>query len=240
MPVTPRRRQNFWSLTDPFVSFLFPPTCLSCKTPIALHSGGLCLRCHQALHCVHDGDAVYEQTRSFLTADGCLDRLVAPYYFEKEGPLQQLMHQLKYNGMTRIGTMMGMEIARGIVASAASGRTVIVPVPLHRSKLRERGYNQSYYLGKGMSRVLGVPVLPHAVRRAVYTRSQTTLDSAQRAKNVEGVFTLAGGPSSVLGGKTILLVDDVITTGATIRSCAMTLREADVAAIIACAAALAQ
>ncbi len=183
---------------------------------------------------------MYQQTLSALTSDGCLDRLVAPFYFEKQGPLQQLIHQLKYNGLTRVGALVGTEIADVLLTLGISAETVIVPIPLHRSKLRERGYNQSYHIGRGMANVLGLPLLSRAVNRAVYTRSQTTLDSVQRAKNVAGAFRLSRGSAGILRGKTVLLVDDVITTGATIRSCAMTLREADVAAIIACAAALAQ
>ncbi|HTY00285.1 MAG TPA: ComF family protein [Bacteroidota bacterium] len=184
-------------------------------------------------------DAVFQRTLLALTSDGSLDGMVAPFYFEKEGPLQQLIHKLKYGGMTRIGVLVGEEIAAGIAGHRGDGNAVIVPVPLHRAKRRERGYNQSYFIGRGISRELGVPVREWALRREIYTRSQTTLDIIERAKNVEGAFRVPSRSVDALRGKTVLLVDDVITTGATIRACAAALREANVERIIACAAALA-
>lgn len=235
-----RLEQDCRILSAAFLAFLFPPTCLSCKSPVSGDDEALCPQCLRSLKRVDPADAVFLQTCSALTTDGCLDRLAAPFYFEKGGALQDLVHDLKYHGMSRVGKLLGSEIAKELRALASRETAVIIPVPLHRTKRRERGFNQAEYLGRGIAEALGIPMLPRAVRRAVYTSSQTKLDSAQRAKNVEGVFRLGKCFDVRLRGKTILLVDDVITTGATIRSCAMTLREAKPAAIIACAAALAQ
>ncbi len=236
----PRLTMCWRSVTAPFLSFLFPPTCLACRSLLSNVSGLLCSSCAQSLRRVDPGDAIYQQTLGALAANGCIDRLRAPFYFEKSGALQELMHQLKYNGMTRVGRLVGAEIANSLGDLALTQNPLIVPVPLHRTKFRERGYNQAEYVGRGIARALGFRVLSRAVHRTVYTKSQTKLDSVQRAKNVEGVFRLAKGAEDLLRDKTILLVDDVITTGATIRSCAMALREAKPASIIACAVALAQ
>jgi len=227
------------SVSAPFFAFLFPPSCLACLSPLSNNSSSLCLACTRCLRRVDKHDAVFQRTLLALTSDGSLDGMVAPFYFEKEGPLQQLIHKLKYGGMTRIGVLVGEEIAAGIAGHRGDGNAVIVPVPLHRAKRRERGYNQSYFIGRGISRELGVPVREWALRREIYTRSQTTLDIIERAKNVEGAFRVPSRSVDALRGKTVLLVDDVITTGATIRACAAALREANVERIIACAAALA-
>ena len=228
------------SVTASFLSFLFPPTCLACRSLLSNVAEVLCFSCAQSLRRVDPEDAVYQQTLAALAANGSIDQLRAPFYFEKAGALQELLHQLKYNGMTRVGRLVGAEIAKTLDGLALSEDALIVPVPLHRTKFRERGYNQADYVGRGIAGALGLRVLSRAVHRTVYTKSQTKLDSVQRAKNVEGVFKLANGAEDLLRGKTILLVDDVITTGATIRSCALALREANPASIVACAVALAQ
>ncbi len=239
MPSTVDLGRVIRAVSEPFVSFLFPPACLACNAPMERSDGELCSDCGRQLRRVRNSDAIYLQTFGALVGDRCLDGLEAPFYFEKAGPLQSMIHQLKYGGMTRVGVRVGVEIAHQLDRYAGRADVVIVPVPLHATKLRERGYNQSWFIGRGIGKALQIELLPRAIRRVVDTQSQTTLDSAQRAKNVAGVFQLSRGAAALLQGKTVLLVDDVITTGATVRSCASTLRESGVEAIIACAAALA-
>ena len=222
-------------------SFIFPPSCLACTAPLPPGTRDLCSVCLGKLSHAQEGDAIFRRTCQALSVGGFIDGLVAPYYFEKEGPLQQVIHLLKYGGMTVAGNFLGAAIGSELRTRIHDFRSVvIVPVPLHRVKLRERGFNQSEIIARGIARQTGARLAASIVSRVIHTRSQTTLDSIQRARNVEGVFKIRKRNIGVLQGETVLLVDDVITTGATIRSCAMALRPSGVQSIIACAAALAE
>jgi ComF family protein len=163
------------------------------------------------------------------------------YHFEKGGPVQALVHALKYGDGADIGLRLGKELGRqlpgrGLPADIRG----IVPVPLHRVKERERGYNQSVYLARGISREIGAPVLANTVMRVRYTDSQTTLTIEQRRDNVAEAFSVRRRGRRVLNGGVVILVDDVITTGSTVRSCAAALRGAGVDAVYACSIGLAE
>jgi ComF family protein len=224
----------------PFVSFVFPPACLCCNTALESPSAILCAACWGALEPLDFADARYLRTFERITRNGVIDGLAAPYYFQEEGPLQALVHELKYKGMTRVGTELGLRLA-GRIRDAFPGSepAVIIPVPLHPTKLRERGYNQAECIARGMAGALGIPVCPCIVRRVRYTQSQTHLDAEQRENNVAEAFTIAANEKRRLEGTTVYLVDDVITTGATIRSCARTVKGFGEKRIVACAAGVA-
>lgn len=227
-------------ILSPFVSFVFPPVCLCCSAALESPSAILCAACWGALEPSDFTDERYLRTFERITRNGVIDGLAAPYFFQEEGPLQALVHELKYKGMTRVGTELGLRLA-GRVRDAFpdSGPAVIIPVPLHPTKLRERGYNQAECIARGMAGALGIPVCPRIVRRVRYTQSQTHLDAGQRESNVAEAFILAAKEKRRLEGKTVYLVDDVITTGATIRSCARTVKGSGERTIVACAAGLA-
>jgi len=185
-------------------------------------------------------DPAYRLTADDLTEEGVIDSVVAPFFFDRGGPVQTLVHRLKYEQMTAAGILLGKH-----VAACMTGRhidlqdAVIVPVPLHRAKLRERGYNQAEFIARGMSSELGVCVQKRGVRRCVYTKTQTQLGREERRRNVDGAFDVDKAAAILLARKTVLLVDDVVTTGATMRACADVLKGIGVGRIIACAAALA-
>jgi ComF family protein len=122
-------------------------------------------------------------------------------------------------------------MSRGITADA------IVPLPLHKRKLRERGYNQSELIARGISEITGFPVRTDFVRRSKYTQTQTALSLDERKANMEDAFIC--GPADV-GGTTVIVVDDIITTGSTVRSCAEVLKVAGAAEVIAASAAIAE
>jgi ComF family protein len=115
----------------------------------------------------------------------------------------------------------------------------LVPIPLHRRKLRERGYNQAELIACGMSEVTGIPVRTDLVRREKFTQTQTMLSLEERKKNMDDAFEVVPVATRNLENKTCILVDDVITTGSTILSCARELRDAGASRIIAASSALA-
>jgi ComF family protein len=176
--------------------------------------------------------------RDRLRASGVIDDLASAFYFEKEGTLQALIHQLKYDEMTVIGVEFGKHVA---VAMARLLEKIpdadVVPVPLHSVKQRERGYNQSYYIAQGVQIVTGLSVLPHLLRRAKNTPSQTHLNRDERWANVQDAFEIARG--KMVRSSSYILIDDVITTGATIQACAHVLKEHGARRVYAASIALA-
>ena len=149
-----------------------------------------------------------------------------------EGPLQPAIHALKYDGRVELAPILTRYL-RALIAAApwpAILRRVdgIVPVPLHKDRLLERGYNQAALLATGLTVGSCTPVLDSAIERFQATRSQVGLTVLERAENVVGKFKANPG---LVTGKRLLLVDDVFTTGATMRECAVALRQADANAV---------
>ena len=140
--------------------------------------------------------------------------------------------------MTAIGEELGRVLGERIRDVGRGESGVVVPLPLHRSRLRERGYNQCACIARGVAAVTGRPVDHRLVRRVRFTASQTTLGHEERRDNVRGAFAVR--PHASVAGMTVLLVDDVVTTGATMRACASALCSAGARSVIACAVAIAR
>jgi ComF family protein len=224
----------------PLRDFLFPPLCFVCENLLAAEEAMVCASCLSTMRPVLRTDQHYQDTRARLSAEGAISQLVAAYYFETGGPLQSIVHHMKYNGMPSLGKLLGKQLGERVKEELAGGEvSAIVPVPLHFSKKRERGYNQSEYVCRGMSSVLGVQVEPTLITRKRYTRTQTQLNREERRQNVAGAFLVQRRAQPGIKDATLLLVDDVITTGATMQSCAQVLMAAGAKRVIACAAALA-
>lgn len=144
------------------------------------------------------------------------------FHFTKGGKLQQLMHSLKYKGKTQIGEFLGREIGKELINSKRNSQIdLIIPVPLHPKKERLRGYNQSDYLARGINDITQIEMDTKSLKRSVHTSSQTRKSKFDRWQNVDSIFELSN--SKKIEDKNILLVDDVITTGSTLESCAHTL-----------------
>jgi ComF family protein len=240
MDMTPKGQLRLDGLIRPFRDFFFPPLCLICDRMMAPEERYICDSCFALIRTVSKDDAPYQETLVKLASERTISGLVAAYYFETGGPFQSVVHHLKYNGLTALGRLLGERLGRR-VSEELAGEEIsgIVPVPLHYSKRRERGYNQSEHICRGMASVLGVPVEAKLVKRRIYTRSQTKLNIEERKENVEGAFVLRRRAGRVVKDGTFLLVDDVVTTGATMQACARVLMDAGAARVIACAAALA-
>lgn len=135
--------------------------------------------------------------------------------FTKGGKVQKIMEKLKYENCPEIGALLGQWYGAELKEAGILNRfDLIVPVPLHSSKLKKRGYNQSDFFAKGLSHALDVPWDGKVLVRKIKSETQTKKSRAERFKNVSGIFELASRESVI--GKRLLLVDDVITTGATL------------------------
>ena len=149
------------------------------------------------------------------------DQIVILYQFND--CVRSLIHALKYRGKTLPGQMFGRALGQRI-AGIVEPDTIIVPVPLHSAKKRARGYNQSEIIARAMGRVSGLQVMAKALYRVRSTPTQTRLGVLERQYNVHGAFHVRR-PASIEGRK-IFLIDDVITTGATLNACVLALRSA--------------
>ncbi len=212
------------------VSFVFPPLCAACGV---LHDGSmrwLCPACAQRV----SGNA-QRATRcprcSINTAHrDCTCDIVWDFPFERifslldfDDTTRQLMHQLKYGGMWKLGVDLGAQLACHVPAEFWAGVGLVCPVPLHAIRRMRRGYNQSDCVARGVLSALDLPGVryePHLLHRRRHTKTQTKLDKEQRQRNLANAFEVRTKCAGELAGQGVVLVDDVVTTGATTGLCA--------------------
>jgi ComF family protein len=229
------------SILRPFYEFIYPPTCFGCERRLGDGERKVCTACWASIRRISHEDPLYQEMLKKFAADGHIAGLVSAFHFEREGVLQSLLHQLKYDGMTSLGIELGKRLGESVhLLPGSLPVSSIVPVPLHPTKKRERGYNQSECICKGMSSVTGMPVLPSLLERKKYTRSQTQLNAEERKENMSNAFAVHSTWLSSIRDQTFLLVDDVITTGSTMEACAHVLMQNGAKGVIACSVALAE
>lgn len=198
---------------------IFPRCCVVCGAPLVKGEEYLCLRCHMGLprtnyHCWDENPV-----ERLFWGKVPLVHATSWLFYHKGSDFRLILHALKYNGCKELGEVMGRSMATELLSSGFfRGIDVIVPVPLHAKKERLRGYNQSEWIARGVSAVVGIPMDATSVIRAKNTETQTRKSIFQRWENVEGTFVLSH--PEVFTGKHILLIDDVLTTGATTVACA--------------------
>jgi ComF family protein len=201
-------------------SLLFPPVCPACGKVMESGAGFLCTSCQWEMPLTgYETEADNPVARRFwglVPVRGA----TAFLWFTPGSGFRRVVHSFKYGGRWSLARDMGRWFGRALSeVDAYAGVDAIVPVPLHFRKVLKRGYNQSEYIARGMSRERAVPVETGAVVRRINNPSQTrTTTHRERWENVEGIFAVRRPER--LEGKHILLVDDVMTTGATIGSCA--------------------
>jgi ComF family protein len=145
-------------------------------------------------------------------------------FFNKGGSVQKLIHQLKYKGSIETGNFLGELMGNDLIKSDLYNTIdAIIPVPLHKKKLHIRGYNQSDIIARGIGKSMSIPTVSNTLIRTEFTETQTKKARYSRWENVKGKFGINNQED--IEGKHVLLVDDVLTTGATIESCAQTLLE---------------
>jgi ComF family protein len=206
--------------------FFFPRYCVICGKRLLQGEEHFCLSCLCALPRIRFRNLENNEIAKLLWGKMPIERASAFLYYSKGGDVRDVLFQLKYYGNQRIGTFLGRCMAKELSASGFfEGIDGIVPVPLHHKKRKARGYNQSELLAEGISSVVGIPVLKDVLRRRQYTDTQTRKSNYERWSNVMDVFE--GVSPERLSGKHLLLVDDVLTTGATLVACADALKEAE-------------
>ena len=210
------------SLLTPFRELLqlfLPATCIACGQPLVGDECSLCVRCMMHLPLAYFSAAPNNATELRLMGRVRFEAATSLLLFHKQGITQSIVHAIKYYDDETLGITMGRMMGRDLLSSGRfSSVDCVVPVPLHRGKLRRRGYNQSLLLCRGIAEVCHLPIVANNLIRVVNTESQTHKNGTQRIDNMDDAFQIVDSMS--FEGRHILLVDDVITTGSTIAECA--------------------
>lgn len=207
-----------YDLWDDFVSLLFPRLCYGCGNHLLRNENLICTECY----------IVIPRTNYHLKTDNpvaqlfwgrCLIEKAAAFsFYTRDSRIRKLIHQLKYKGIREIGFELGRIYGFSLKKSGfLEGIDLIIPVPLHPSKQRKRGFNQSEVICNGISDATGLKTDTGLLIRRSMTKTQTKKSRYDRWTNVEGIFQVNG--PELLKDKHILVVDDVITTGSTIEAC---------------------
>ena len=216
--------------------FFLPRFCPGCNIKLNSQDKLVCKECIDSILIVDENLLQKEFGRKFLSSE-IIKNFYSGYVFETDKTLQHIIHALKYGRQFRLGTFLGEILAEGI-KSKNWQIDLIVPVPIHHLKKAERGYNQSDFISKGLSKSLGIPYSTKLIKRTRYTESQTGLLINERAENVAEAFKVRN--SKKIAGKNFLLVDDVITTGATTLECGRALVNAGANSVYACSVGIAE
>jgi ComF family protein len=201
-----------------FVSLLFPELCVACRESLVANEHLLCTDCRFNLpytnfHLQAD-NIVAQQFWGKINVEAAF----ALFYFTKGGKIQNMLHQLKYNGQQQVGKLAGNIAGEQLIKNEAFNTVdYIIPVPLHKKRLRERGYNQSTAFAEGLAEKLNAAVEENNLVRIKSTETQTHKSRFARFENMQEVFMVLNPER--LAGKHVLLVDDVITTGSTLEAC---------------------
>lgn len=225
-------------LTNIF-DFFLPRICPCCKSRLSVSEECICSRCFNNIKIAEDKLLKVEYERDFKSKSYISD-FTSAFVFEKDKELQTLVHELKYNKRFLNGVFLGKQIA-GLRKELIQNWNIdlIIPIPLHKLKLAERGYNQAYYISQGLSKKLNIPLNKTIIKRKKFTKTQTKLTRKEREENLTGAFKLSGR-SKILDTKNVLIIDDVITTGATTNECAKVLLSAGVKKVYAASVAIAE
>jgi ComF family protein len=204
-------------IKESFLHLLFPHICAGCGRDIIHEKTSLCFRCIDALPETNFEKFSGNPVEKMFWGRLHLNSATAQFYFTKESLMQRLMHQLKYKGHQELGLQLGRLMGQQLLHSGRIIPDALIPLPLFPAREKRRGYNQATVLCRGIAEVMKVPVLDNVIIRPQHTETQTKKGRVERWKNMEGKFVLANGTS--IQKKQLLLVDDVITTGATLEAC---------------------
>ncbi|GIQ60452.1 amidophosphoribosyltransferase [Flavobacterium collinsii] len=206
------------------INLFFPKVCVGCHMLLRSGETIICTSCRHELPLTqHHLDPKNEALKKFY---GRIDiqHASAFLYFNKKGIVQELIHNLKYKGHEEIGTVLGNWYAEDLKElNLESPFDVIVPVPLHRRKLKERGYNQITAFGKTLSKNLEITYDCTLLYRKKYSKTQSKKNLLGRSENIENIFDVQFSEGN--HNKHFLIVDDVLTTGATLEACSRALQK---------------
>jgi ComF family protein len=201
-----------------FISLVFPRVCASCGNTLLRHEACICNFCLVHLPATDFHHHSDNPASRLFWGRALVHHVASLYYFHKGSRVQHLVHLLKYKGKEEVGVFLGKHYGNELQKSPLFADVdVIIPVPLHPKKLRKRGYNQSEVFARGLSQSMQAVTDNRTLLRITATDTQTRKSRFRRWENVSEVFALH--QPEHLAGKHLLLVDDVVTTGATLEAC---------------------
>ncbi|OGU40280.1 MAG: hypothetical protein A2X61_09805 [Ignavibacteria bacterium GWB2_35_12] len=210
-----------------FIDFASPRRCEICGVYLGESERQhefICEDCFDKFPPPIPSELIFDRIKKFYPGEKIIDNAYSLFPATEKSDIMELIHSMKYRGFSRIGKELGFELGKLINVNPNKIYDLIIPVPIHHARLRERGFNQSELISNGIANALDIPTGFDIIKRARYTQTQTQLTAQERKKNVEDVFV----PKKVsinLSGKNLLLVDDVFTTGSTLYHCAKCLKE---------------
>jgi len=207
-----------------FIALFYPDLCLVCGNNLLKHEECICTTCLHKTPKTNCFKQRENEVSKIFWGRSKLENAAALFTFNKDGNAQKLIHTLKYEEGKNVGIFLGKQLGFAIKESEFFNNIdIVIAVPLHPKKQKLRGYNQSSYLAKGIKEVLSIPINKKSLLRIENTDSQTRKKRFSRWENMMNSFDLKN--SNKLMDKHILLVDDVVTTGATLEACAQKLLE---------------
>lgn len=217
------------SIRSTFDDFLSPNYCLVNGEEIPNEIAYFSKKAIDNLKLADESDLLYNK---FIDQESGFHHYIDAYYsllsLENSRNFLKIIYNFKYYNLPKVGGELGKLLAKKINIETTMKYDYIVPVPIHKAKQRERGYNQSTILAEPISKILDIPILEDYFYRKIYTQSQTRLSQRKRKLNVENIFEVRetkNNDENIIEGRNILIVDDVITTGATINSLAKIIKE---------------
>jgi len=192
------------------ISLIYPSACINCNISLIQAENFVCTKCKTDLPFTHDSFHCDNELLRKFPYNVNVKAAASLLYFHQKGITQKLLHKLKYEGKREIGVLLGEEFAEKLTDIPLD---FIIPVPIHKAKKRNRGYNQSTEIAKGIASKRSLEIREDIVKRSFSISSQTKKSKLKRWHNLENVYSQA---SDMIEGKRVLIIDDVITTGATI------------------------
>lgn len=203
----------------------FPHHCAGCGTDRLDRQTEICLRCLHQLPQTHFTGHADNPVEKIFWGRTQVQAATSLFFYSQDSIMQALLHELKYRGNQELGIQLGSLLGTVLKNNSRFAVDVLVPVPLYPSKEKSRGFNQATLICQGIAAVTGLPVCTTLLRRNTERSTQTKKDRAERWENMRGIFEAT--PFNEVPYKNILLIDDVITTGATLEACGQALLEAE-------------
>lgn len=216
-------RTSFWTRLFDTIA---PRTCAICGERLSVNEQVLCAPCHLHLPLTgYEHSPLDNPMARLFWGQFPVERAAAMFFYEPQAGTSQMIYDMKYRSMPELAEAMGQIVARQFAETAFfEGIDALIPMPITRRRQWQRGYNQSMEIARGVSSQTGLPIYRNVVRRTHFLQSQTTQHARERMHNVDHAFRL--DDARRIAGKHLLIIDDIVTTGATIIACGRELAKA--------------